>query len=213
MLTVTFGHVRDGIGTVRPPDSRSAGLAPRLWMARVRCNAGVEETRSGLRALDLAEYAPKPTAGGVYRLHLCSSEPLLSAVARSFTKRLLSQLSNTGGKFDRLTPALLVRCRMDRIEPPGRTDRIVTAAQTWAGKLRCAYRRRMGSPPRARAPGTGQSVWRGWEDHAMPPGSHGESLPAAHAGCYLVSPSLPAGACLMPNSGLAASAILSANFR
>ena len=35
LLTVTFGHVRDGIGTVRPPDSRSAVLALTLWTVRI----------------------------------------------------------------------------------------------------------------------------------------------------------------------------------
>ena len=44
-------------------------------------------------------------------------------------------------------------------------------------------------------------------------GSHGESLPAAHAGCYLVSSSFAAASCLMPNNGLVASTIVSANFR
>lgn len=39
---------------------------------------------------------------------------------------------------DRLTEALLVQCRADRIEPPGRIDRIVTAAQTRAEKAFCA---------------------------------------------------------------------------
>jgi TnpA family transposase len=38
---------------------------------------------------------------------------------------------------DRLTQALLVQCRADRIEPPGRIDRIVAAAQTRAEKAFC----------------------------------------------------------------------------
>ncbi|WP_218184321.1 DUF4158 domain-containing protein [Streptomyces sp. PKU-EA00015] len=38
---------------------------------------------------------------------------------------------------DRLTEALLVQCRVDRVEPPGRIDRIVTAAQTRAEKAFC----------------------------------------------------------------------------
>src|SRR5208283_746618 len=39
------------------------------------------------------------------------------------------------------------------------------------------------------------------------------SLPAASARCYLVSSSFAAASCLLPNSGLVASAIFSANFR
>ena len=120
---------------------------------------------------------------------------------------------------DRLTEALLVRCRVDRIEPPGRIDRIVTAAtaaQTRAGKVRvrlsspngyaAAYpsRLRIGHRPVS-------SARLGRSGHA--PGEPREFLRAAYAGCYLVSPSLPAGACLAPSSGLVASTIFSANFR
>ncbi|MET9913961.1 hypothetical protein ABZZ74_45800 [Streptomyces sp. NPDC006476] len=39
---------------------------------------------------------------------------------------------------DRLREALLVECRERSIEPPGRIDRIVTAAQTRAEKAFCA---------------------------------------------------------------------------
>ena len=56
-----------------------------------RCNLSVEETRNGLRALDLAEYVPKPAAGVVFRLRLRRSESCLARLARPFTKRLLTR--------------------------------------------------------------------------------------------------------------------------
>ena len=54
LLTVTFGHVRDGIGTVRPPDSRSAALP---------CfgTLGLRTAESGGTYIKAA--APAPTSG------------------------------------------------------------------------------------------------------------------------------------------------------
>ncbi|MFH9228277.1 hypothetical protein [Streptomyces lydicus] len=55
---------------------------------------------------------------------------------------------------DRLREALLVECRERTIEPPGRIDRIVTAAQTRAEKAFCA---RTSSALAARGSGTSKS--------------------------------------------------------
>ncbi|MFE2039076.1 hypothetical protein ACFXBB_38835 [Streptomyces scopuliridis] len=46
---------------------------------------------------------------------------------------------------DRLREALLVQCRSDRIEPPGRVERIVAAARARADRVFCRADRR---PPR-----------------------------------------------------------------
>ena len=122
--------------------------------APISTNLGSTASACGrdLTMLDTCPNAPQPVLDGWISRGQQPSTFRCPAVYKTAAQPAQQQRR----KFDRLTPALLVRCRMDRIEPPVRTDRIVTAAQTWAGKLRCAYRRRMGSPPRAHArPRTG----------------------------------------------------------
>lgn len=98
---------------------------------------------AGLVKVPASEFASYALIGRTAEYHRAQIRqalgfrPVTRADAERLTAWLADEVCPVELVKDRLREALLVQCRAERIEPPGRVDRIIAAAQARAEKAFC----------------------------------------------------------------------------